>query len=1095
VTLTVLFTDLVGSTSMLTKYGEERFEELLADHDTLVGDAIAAHSGERVKHTGDGVMAVFPGAAYGLRAAVAVQQAIARHNRRAEVRLDVRVGLSAGDVIAQNGDYFGPAPVEASRLCDAADGGQILAADVLRVLAGSRGGFVFAPIGDLELKGLPALRVVEVDWKEAPLEAPDGVPMPARLATSETSFVGRSVERGLLDTAFKAAASSGPRLVLVVGEAGIGKTTLVTAAAREAVEAGAIVLYGHCEEGLVQPYQPIVEALDHLVEHLADAVLARYANDHGGELLRLVPRLARRVPTLAAPRATDPEAERYLLFGAVVALLGLTAASVPVVVVLDDLHWADRETLLLLRHIMRTPTPMPLLLIGTYRDDDLSTSHPLVETLSTLRREPGVERIALAGLSDVEVVALIEAASGRESNQTGVELGQALRRETDGNPFFVGELLRHLLETGAIEQGSDEGWTPTVELHAMGLPDSIREVIGHRVTRLGDQAKRVLGIAAVIGRELDLEFLARAAEVPEDDVLDLLEHATAAKVMDEVSGVPGRFRFAHALVQHTLYADLGPTRRQRTHRRVAELLESTFGVGSDDHVVELAHHWAAATRPVDVGKAAEYAQRAGDQALAALAPNEAARWYAQALEFVPQETLDDDVERCTLLIRLGEAQRQNGDPAYRQTLLDAATVADRLGQQDLLVRAALANNRGMGSAAGRVDVDRVAVIEAALRGLGSDCGEARARLLAILAAEIAPAGDYPRRRALADEALAIARELADPTTILAVLNLRFTAVLVPETLRERLRETLEAEQLAQHLSDPAARFWAAGFRATTALEDADIVEVDRCLDEMRTHADEIGQPALCWVATFMRSWRALLSGDADSSELIAAEALQLGSETGQLDAFAFYGSQLLAIRWHQGRMGELTSLVAQAVDENPGLGAAFLPVLSACHCEAGNDEKAAALLDAGLKSHFDDLSRDSAWLSSATLWAETATHLANRSASRELYQLLEPWHAQVASNGLAVQGVVAHYLGALATVLELDTAEANFAEAHAVHERLHAPFFLARTKIEWAKEILRRDAVGREGEARTLLMDARDLAKRFGCEGVEGRAAELLEAL
>jgi class 3 adenylate cyclase/tetratricopeptide (TPR) repeat protein len=1097
-TVTVLFIDLVGSTALLTELGEERFELVLAEHDSLVATAITAHRGEWVKHTGDGAMAAFAAAVDGLGAAVEVQQAFERRNRRADVPLEVRAGLSAGDVSYKDGDYFGLASVQASRLCAAAQGGQILAADVIRVLAGSRGGHRLVSIGDLELKGLPPLSAVEVIWEPLGVAPPAGVPMPARLAAAAgAGAVGRDAERAQLSDACKATANDeGRRLVLVVGEAGIGKTTIAALATRDAYDDGAIVVYGRCDEDLGQPCQPFVEALGHLVVHLPDAALTRHADVYGGELARLVPTLRSRVAHLPSPQATDPEAERYLLFGAVVGLVALAAESAPVVLVLDDLHWADHQTLLLLRHIASSSTPMRLLVLAIYRDADLGSHQPLIQTLAALRRERDVERLTLSGLSDLEVLEFMKAAGGGELDRAGIAVGHALRQETDGNPFFVVELLRHLAETGAIPQAGNDSWAGAVDVLGAGLPDSIREVVGYRVARLGETAQRVLGIASVVGREIDLQFLARLVALPEDDVLDVLERASAASVVVEVPETPGRFSFAHALVQHTLYADLGPARRQRLHRRVAELLESTVHEPGE-RVVELAHHWVAATRPTDVERAVHYTRLAGNQALAARAPDDGVRWYTQSLELLAHDLRPDQHLRCELLLGLGEAQRQAGIPSYRETLLDAGNLAQRFGGTDQLVRAALANNRvrGFASIAGQVDTERIAVLQAALDALGEADGAARARLLANLALELAYSGDLDRRRPLSAEALSLARRVGDPVTLLHVLLQGQPGIWDPQSVEERSATTVEAVELAERMGDPIARFWAAVQLSQQAMPLGDLAEVDRCFARLMTLAEEVGQPMLRWVATWQRTWWVLLSGDHAESERLAIEHLQLASNMGEPDALAFFGAQFMAIRWHQGRIGELSTLIADTVANNPGI-PAFRAAQALAHIEVGQDEEARSLLLAAAELGFAEVPSDSSWLTTLAFYAEVAARLQATGPAAVLYERLLPWRALIAFNGSTVDGSVAYYLGLLGTTLgRYDGAESHFTEATLTHHRLSAPFHEARTHVGWAGLCIARNGSNDPAHARELLHEALLVARRFGYEGVEGRAGAMLASL
>ncbi len=370
---------------------------------------------------------------------------------------------------------------------------------------------------------------------------------------------------------------------------------------------------------------------------------------------------------------------------------------------------------------------MRVLVLGTYRDDELSRSHPFLETLVALRRQRGVSRVELTGLDDTGVMALMEATARHSLDAAAVGLAHALYRETDGNPFFVSEVLIHLAETGAISQDVRGRWWTVESIEEMALPDSLREVIGARVGRLGQDAERVLSVAAVIGRDFDLDVLARATNTSQDDLLDILEAAAVVALVREVADTQGRYNFVHALIQHTLYEGLGPNRRAQAHRRVAEALEVVCGNRPSSRVGELARHWFSATQPIDLAKAMNYSRQAGDAALAALAPGDALRYYAQSLDLYAQATDPDPVLGIDLAIGLGIAQSQTGDPASRQTLLDAAHRAIDLGDADRLVAAALANDRGWSSNFGSVDEDKVEILEMALERLTADTPRAGAR--------------------------------------------------------------------------------------------------------------------------------------------------------------------------------------------------------------------------------------------------------------------------------------------------------------------------------------------------------------------------------
>ncbi len=391
-----------------------------------------------------------------------------------------------------------------------------------------------------------------------------GVALPRRLAVPPAvGVVGREAELEVIADALKRVGVGGREVLLVSGEAGLGKTTLVAEAARLAHDDGACVLFGHCEEELATPYQLFAEALGHYVAHAPEDQLRRHVDAHGSELSRLIPALSTRVPGLPGSKATDTDTERYLLFAAAVGLLAMVSEEQPVVLVLDDLQWADKGSLLLLRHLTAAEQTMRVLVLATYRDSELAQADALRETLGVLRRHSGVSRVELVGLDDSAVVSFLEAAAGQTLDQAGVDLAHAVYRETDGNPFFVSEVLRHLAETGAVHQDAAGRWVAGDSFDRLDLPDSVREVIGGRVARLGKEAERVLSLAAVIGRDFDLDVLSRATKTSEDDLLDILDAAAAVALVGELSDAPGRFNFTHALIQ------LHPLPGSRSTRRAS----------------------------------------------------------------------------------------------------------------------------------------------------------------------------------------------------------------------------------------------------------------------------------------------------------------------------------------------------------------------------------------------------------------------------------------------------------------------------------------------------------------------------------------------
>ncbi len=505
-TVTVVFTDLVESTALRQEVGDDRADDVRREHDRLVRDATARHAGTEVKALGDGFMLVFDAAAEAVSTAVAMQQAVERFTRGAPVPVRIRVGVSAGDVLWEDGDCFGTPVVEASRLCDAAGTGQILVSDVVRLLAGSRGGHRFTSVGTVELKGIAEpLGASEVAWE--PVAGGRATAFPGALAFGDTiAFVGRADERARLTDAWKDASNGTRRVALVSGEPGVGKTRLAAEIARLAHDDGATVLYGRCDEDLGVPYQPFVEALRPYVATCPVDDLAEQVAPYGGDLSRLVPQLAERLPDLPEPLHADAETERYRLFDAVTSFLVKTSGDAPVVLVLDDLHWAAKPTLLLLRHAMRAEWTGRLLIIGTYRDTELGRTHPLADVLADLRREGGAERIALHGLDAEEVAQFVSAAAGHDLDDEGAVLARRIHAETEGNPFFMGQVLRHLVESGAIVE-RDGRWLPGADTDALGIPEGVREVVGRRLAHLRPETNEILAAAAVVGRDFDHEVL------------------------------------------------------------------------------------------------------------------------------------------------------------------------------------------------------------------------------------------------------------------------------------------------------------------------------------------------------------------------------------------------------------------------------------------------------------------------------------------------------------------------------------------------------------------------------------------------------------
>jgi class 3 adenylate cyclase/tetratricopeptide (TPR) repeat protein len=1084
-TITLLFTDLVGSTELASALGRARSDDLRREHFSDLRDAIELAGGEEVKTLGDGLMAVFPSAGAALGCAVAIQQGVERRNRLGGRVLAVRVGAAVGDASNESGDWYGPPVVEAARLCARAKGGEILISDALRLLKGSTEAPELTRVGPVELKGLPQPVVTwRVSWETA---GEGGPPLPTALSTPlAAGFVGRVPELKSLTDAWNSAQRGEPWTVLLAGEPGIGKTRLAARLAHEAHTEGHVVLYGRANEDLGLPYEPWRQALEHLVETASPALLRRHVERHGGELARLIPSLRARVEGVPQPQPTDAEAGRYLLFGAVVGLLAETAERCPVLLILDDLHWATQPTLGLLKHVQMNLRSTRLLVLGSYREPGEARSDPLVALLGDLHREPRVERIELGGLTGAEVLEMIEVAAGHKLDLEGAAVADELTRETDGNPFFVTELVRSLRESGAIQRGPDGRWTVPADLRSAAVPRSVNEVIRGRVVRLGEHAARVLTTAATIGRDFDPALLARVEQMGEDDVLDVLDAALAAALVAEQPDKSGGYSFVHALIPHALEQELTAARRARLHERIAEALERELALP----VADLARHWGAARGARAQAKALRYLSEAGRSALEQLAPDEALDWFERANELSAAVPLDPGEQR-ELLIGLGEAQLQAGRPEFRETLLEAAGSAQADADDERLIRAGLANSRGYFSSAGLVDEERVAVLEAALEHSPPD-DPCRARLLALLGAELLWSADHRRRRSLSDEAVALAREGGDRAALAHVLTMRVTAVWWPETLSERLATTAELIPLTEAVGDPTQRFWAAVWRGVTAVQAGDLEEADRQLERQRAITGRLRQPRLAFVLETQHAWRAQLAGRLDEAERFAEQARTLGEDAGEPDALSLYVGQLGPIRWHQGRLGEVADLLSGVAEAVPAV-SVFTAMAALGELDAGRQQSPAELLREQARDEFASLPRDPVQLGSLLIWAEVAARLADRQVASLLLDRIKPLREQIALDSLGTLGVASRCVGLLAATLgRWNEADSHFAHALELHEHLGASSLAVRTQLEWGLALAESGQRENASRAGNLLTAAAARAGELRLPGLGDRAQAAL---
>ncbi|GAB1813763.1 hypothetical protein MUNTM_28020 [Mycobacterium sp. MUNTM1] len=755
--VTFLLTDIEGSTAAW-EADADAMAVALARHDELVEQVVTSRGGRLVKTRGEGdaTFSVFDRPSAGAAAAIELQDAITHEPWASRDPIRVRMALHTGEVELRDGDYFGRAVNRVARLRSLAEGGQILCSGATAelVIDSLADDVILTDLGMRQLKNLARPEHVFELRLETAAEQPD---MPAPETPMERPnfpgvlvgpgpFVGRGRELEGLLAAWQTALAGGVRTVLIAGEPGVGKTRLAGEWSQQAYAQGAVVLYGRCDEDLGAPYQPFAEAL----RSLAPCVGAdRLRGLRGVEaLLALVPGLADVLPDLTSPAHADPDTERYALFDAVVALLEIASKSAPVVLILDDLHWAAKPTLLLLRHLLRFGDHARVQIVGTYRSTDLDRSHPLAAMLVDLHRDGTANRLTLAGLDEDDVTAYVA-----EAGYDDEELAHALASVTGGNPFFLIEALRHVDESGGV-------WDQST------LPQGVREAVSRSLSRLPTETNKALAAAAVVGSRFALELV---EQVVGSDLIDAFDEARQAGIVIEEPG--GYYRFNHAIVRQSLLAELASVRRMRLHQRIAATLENLPGA-EDELLAELAHHYFECAWAGNAAKAVFYCRRAADQAMARLAYEGAADLYHQALhalEEIDDELPDRDEQTEELLLARCEALLAAGDvvsAAGAVSQLQVATVdSARLaawatcfdGQLSMLVHPERLDEVGAALAAAA----------ATLAELDDAAGEAKAHT--VRAACLARLGRIGDCEVALDDALTAARRAREHRRVNAVL--------------------------------------------------------------------------------------------------------------------------------------------------------------------------------------------------------------------------------------------------------------------------------------------------------------------------------------
>jgi DNA-binding SARP family transcriptional activator/tetratricopeptide (TPR) repeat protein len=908
---------------------------------------------------------------------------------------------------------------------------------------------------------------------------------------NEGPLVGRESEFAAMTAWWEAVQRGETRLLLVEGDAGIGKTRLVSEFAQRAEGGGALVLWGRCDEDPVAPFQPFAEALGRYFSYLSASDISKMPEWRLGELSRMVLRLGE----YAAPRevdTSDPENDRFRFFGAVTATLTEMASRVPVLLVIDDLHWANQPTLLLLRHVLRNGQGAGPGIVALYRDTDVDADHPMRSVLADLRADHTLERVHLDGLTADAVDELVRAASPGDT-----ALADQLFHLTDGNPLFLDEMIRQL---GYADRAVPEDSSATPVPPNLTTPDAVKELVARRVSRLPEEVIYLLQAAAVAGPECEASIVAAAAELSPEQRLDALDRAVESRLLREVDHRGERYAFSHALVRDAIYGELLRGRRVRYHHKIAVATERAHADSLDNYVSELAHHFYMGAALADADKALRYSIAAGERALHLLAFEEAVGHFARGLEVAELYSDQDMASRCDALLALAEAQNKAGDSIEaNRTYEKAAAVARAMGDAERLATAAL--RAGPLSYTGIVgaNADQVRLLEEARAALSSEDSHLRAMvtarlgLVSVYAVGVPEPGVLRRAMALSTEAVAMARRLGDRNALGYALNARFHALWGIEPAPERLAVGTELGQIADDVGDELLALHGHMWRVRELLAQGDIDAVNEEVARFDARDNGPRHPLAYSYACNVRAMMALVNGDFAEAERLGPLAMELAEGYNDL-ALSFYGALMSWTWWQRDELPALETgfheVIAQAPEDYPVVKAA----LALMYTEKGQMDDATAELDRLAGLGWETVANDQTEGVSLAMTAAAVGAIGNRDHAVALYEHMRPYAGTamvIRAPAAACFGPADLYLGLLASAMgDLALAEVHFEAALRLARRMNSAPFIATAEVELARTLRQGHREGNEERIAMLLRQAEESARRMGLSRIARMAAE-----
>ncbi len=1094
----ILAADVAGYSALMNSDEDATYLAWRTARAEVIDPGIEVNRGRIVKHTGDGFLAEFPTVLAAVECAVSIQQKMGLRNQEHENgrRFEFRIGINLGDIIVDNEDIHGDGVNIAARLEAIADaGGVCISDDVFRQVR-NKSGFEFEDLGEHNVKNIESpiqvyrvTRDAEIGDSPDILTAPDsllpdsgtgaeaGNPLEAMLETMTRTtqqppklLVGRETEKQSLSEAYQEAKQGAGNIVLIRGEPGIGKSCLASAFTEEVKDESTLVVHGQCHETLGSPpFWPWLQILRNL--QLTDDSLGLSPAAIFKDLAAVEKRQQNRSSSLLS---NDVGSEQFLLFSQITNVLAQYASKQTLILVIDDLHWADKSSLLLLSHICRKLSQQAILVIGTYRDIEITRKHPLFDSMGEISRQATLRRIALKGLSEQDVSGFIE---NTVSQTLTPDVLKSLYEKTEGNPLFVSEVARILQQ---------EIFDPSHGQMAIEIPEGIQEAIGRRLNQLSEQCNELLPMAAVIGRKFSLPVLNHL--VPESEqimLLETLEEAVNRGIIEHQQNTIAEFQFCHVLTRDILYDELSLAKKIILHKKVADALVQLRDGDAEVSAGEIARHYYHAIQGGQSEAAVDYAIEAAEHATKLSAYDEAREYYELVMDIYNLADRRYAKSKAEIYYHIAECIHAVGSPT--QTTSDACQLALAAARQTQEYEIfALAACR-------LVYVERrpnkanygLEIIQEALSYLPEDNLVSRAELLAYHAMSSCFNGRRRDAERLAFEALSVAQSCGDKQVLcnslcMALLVLRGR----PEKLSERIRLGEEAIKLAVEISqtqgqtiilnDP--REWL----ILTYQELGDMARVNTLIKQLEVSVEQTYSYKGHYFAASANANQALFAGRWQEAETLIENANELGAKRLDESAEGVYGVQMFMLNRELGRLPMVKNALERmlANDNN----AIWAPALLATYTELGMLEEARRIFEQLAANDFRPLGEGELFLTCLVYMVEACVAFNDTARAGALYQRLVPYSGQMLPHATAIShGPADMYLGMMSSLMNnLDEAQQLFEKAALLCEKSIPNMWQAHIKYRHAQVLKRHNFSGGKSRFDELVKEAKILAEGMG---------------